>query len=237
MDKFTLKQLAKFANVANVVIVGVLHNGLALVGLVSLLVMISQGGALFFPDATARNSAPAFGTIRYDGISLFEPAEDVSNPRQKALATYLSRKYKVSIDATEQLVGAAHDVGGKTGVDPLLILAVMAIESRFNPIAESVVGAKGLMQVIPKYHQDKLEPQGGEDAVLDPMTNITVGARILKEYIRRTGSVESALQYYAGALDDSSSQYAQKVMAEYQRLQATAPRAPHPAPFKTAAIG
>lgn len=234
MDKTTLKQFAKSANIA---IVAALHNGLALVGLVSLLVMFSQGGPLLFPDAAARNSAPAFGTIRYDGISLFEPADEVSNPRQKALATYLSRKYKVSIDATEQLVGAAHEVGGKTGVDPLLILAVMAIESRFNPIAESVVGAKGLMQVIPKYHQDKLEAHGGEDAVLDPMTNITVGARILKEYIRRTGSVESALQYYAGALDDSSSQYAQKVMAEYQRLQATAPRAPQPTPFKTAAIG
>jgi hypothetical protein len=72
------------------------------------------------------------------------------------------------------------------------------------------------------------------------MTNITVGSRILKEYIRRTGSVESALQYYAGALDDTSSQYAQKVMAEYQRLQVTAQRAPQPllhAPLKTASVG
>jgi hypothetical protein len=72
------------------------------------------------------------------------------------------------------------------------------------------------------------------------MTNITVGSRILKEYIRRTGSVESALQYYAGALDDTSSQYAQKVMAEYQRLQSTAQRAPQPVPstpLKTAAVG
>ena len=235
MDITTLKQLVKSANGA---FVAALHNGLALVGLVSLLIIISQGGSLF-PDAKARNSAPAFGTIRYDGISLFEPAEDVSNPRQKALATYLSRKYKVAIDATEQLVGAAHEAGAKTGVDPLLILAVMAIESRFNPIAESVVGAKGLMQVIPKYHQDKLEAHGGEDAVLEPMTNIMVGSRILKEYIRRMGSVESALQYYAGALDDTSSQYAQKVMAEYQRLQATAQRAQQPpqaAPLKTAAI-
>ncbi len=236
MDKATLKRLAKSANSA---IVATLHNGLALFGLVSLLVIISQGGALLLPDAKMRNGAPTFGTIRYDTISLFEPSDEASNPRQKAVATYLSRKYKVSIDATEQLVGAAHDVGGKTGVDPLLILAVMAIESRFNPIAESVVGAKGLMQVIPKYHQDKLEAHGGEEAVLDPMTNITVGARILKEYIRRTGSVESALQYYAGALDDSSSQYARKVMAEYQRLQATVQRMPQPqtVPFKTAGLG
>ncbi len=236
MDKNMLKQLAKSSRGR---VVATLHNGLAFIGLVSLLIVVSQGGKLL-PDAKTLNSAPAFGTIRYDGISLFEPADEVRNPRQKALATYLSRKYKVSTDATEQLVGAAHEVGGKTGVDPLLILAVMAIESRFNPIAESVVGAKGLMQVIPRFHQDKLEAHGGEEAVLDPMTNITVGSRILKEYIRRTGNVESALQYYAGALDDTSSQYAQKVMAEYQRLQAAAQRAPQPAPappLKTASVG
>lgn len=236
MDTTTLKQLAKSANG---VIVVALHNGLALVGLASLLIISIQGANLF-PDSKARNSAAAFGIIRYDGISLFEPADELSNPRQKALATYLSRKYKVAIDATEQLVSAAHEAGGKTEVDPLLILAVMAIESRLNPIAESVVGAKGLMQVMPKYHRDKLEAHGGKDAVLDPMTNIMVGSRILREYIRRTGSVESGLQYYAGALDDTSGQYAQKVMAEYQRLRAAAQRAaqqPPVAPLKTAAIG
>jgi soluble lytic murein transglycosylase-like protein len=95
----------------------------------------------------------------------------------------------------------------------------MAIESRFNPIAESWVGAKGLMQVVPRHHQDKLLEHGGEEAVLDPMTNILLGARILKEYIRRTGSLEAGLQFYNGALADPSSQYSQKVMAEKERLE------------------
>jgi len=36
------------------------------------------------------------------------------------------------------------------------------------------------MQVIPKYHLDKLLEHGGEEAVLDPMINIALGARILK---------------------------------------------------------
>jgi soluble lytic murein transglycosylase-like protein len=81
------------------------------------------------------------------------------------------------------------------------------------------MGAKGLMQVIPRHHQDKLGEHGGEGAVLDPTTNILLGARILKEYIRRTGSLEAGLQFYNGALADVSSQYAQKVMAEKERLQ------------------
>lgn len=75
------------------------------------------------------------------------------------------------------------------------------------------------MQVVPKHHQDKLSEHGGEDALLNPMVNIALGARILKEYIRRTGSLEAGLQYYNGALADPSSQYAQRVIAEKDRLQ------------------
>ena len=194
-----------------------LHNGLALVGLGALLMLAVQGGRLIPDQAAGR--ASAFGTIRYEGIALFGPSDESDNPRHRAIANYLSRKYRVASDATEQLVGAAFEAGHQIGIDPLLILAVMAIESKFNPIAESVMGAKGLMQVIPKHHQDKLEMHGGSEAVLEPMTNIQVGARILKEYIRRTGSLEAGLQQYAGALSDVSGQYAQKVIAEKERLQ------------------
>jgi soluble lytic murein transglycosylase-like protein len=132
----------------------------------------------------------------------------------------------VALDATEQLVGAAHEAGNQLGMDPLLILAVMAVESRFNPIAESVMGAKGLMQVIPKFHQDKLEEHGGEDSVFDPMTNILVGTRILKDAMRRGGGLMPGLQLYAGAFGDDAQQYAQKVIAEKERMQQTLKRSP-----------
>ena len=70
----------------------------------------------------------------------------------------------------------------------LVVLAVAATESGYNPIAESVVGAKGLMQVIPKFHPEKLAPQGGEVALFEPEVNIRVGAQILHEYLRRFGA-------------------------------------------------
>jgi soluble lytic murein transglycosylase-like protein len=150
---------------------------------------------------------------------LLDRADDADTQKYRALANYVSRKYRIAPDVTEQFVGAAYDAGRQVGLDPLLILAVMAVESRFNPVAESLMGAKGLMQVIPKHHLDKLLEHGGEDAVLDPMINIALGARILKEYVRRTGSLEAGLQFYNGALADPSSQYAQKVFAEKERLQ------------------
>jgi soluble lytic murein transglycosylase-like protein len=173
-------------------------------------------------------ASAVFGTIRHEGISLYGPAADAENPQYRTLAVYLSRRYKVALDATEQLVGAAHEAGSRLGMDPLLILAVMAVESRFNPIAESVMGAKGLMQVIPKFHQDKLDEHGGEESVLEPMTNILVGTRILKDAMRRGGGLMPGLQLYAGAFGDDGQQYAQKVMAEKERMQQTLKRAQVP---------
>ena len=96
----------------------------------------------------------------------------------------------------------------------------MAIESRYNPVAESVMGAKGLMQVIAKYHPEKLSDHGGEQALLEPEVNIMVGAQILREYYRRFRDVETTLQMYAGALDEPTSQYSNKVLAEKARLEA-----------------
>jgi soluble lytic murein transglycosylase-like protein len=202
-------------------IMAVLRNGLAAFGALAIITLLMGARPALEQAAKHGPASTAFGTIRYEGISLFEPSADADNPQHRAIALYLSRKYKVALDATEQLVGAAHEAGSQIGMDPLLILAVMAVESRFNPIAESVMGAKGLMQVIPKFHQDKLQDHGGAEAVLDPMTNIMVGTRILKDAIRRGGGVTPGLQLYAGAFGDDSNQYAQKVMAEKERLQQT----------------
>ena len=196
-----------------------LHNGLAVLGAVAAVALLMGARPVVDQSLPSGPASAAFGTIRHEGISLVVPAADNENPEYRTLAVYLARRYKVAQDATEQLVGAAHEAGSRTGLDPLLILAVMAVESRFNPIAESVMGAKGLMQVIPRFHQDKLSPLGGEDAVFDPMTNIMVGARILKDAVRRGGGLMPGLQLYAGAFSDDSQQYAQKVMAEKLRMQ------------------
>lgn len=133
---------------------------------------------------------------------------------------WLSRRYKVSAVAIEPALRAAEDSGRRFGVDPMLLVAMIAVESSFNPFAESQVGAQGLMQVIPRYHMDKIGKDAGKDALFDPERNVRVGAQVLQEGLRRYGSLQAALQYYGGALSDPGAAYANRVMTMRQRLTA-----------------
>ena len=201
--------------------------GLALIGAVAV------AGSMFLPselpaviphvaDATAEaHPASAGGT--HPGI-----IEAPHEPEQRALAEFIARRWRIAESAATNFVAIAYRAGKKYSVDPVLILSVMAIESRYNPVAESVVGAKGLMQIIPKYHLEKLLDHGGEEALLDPEVNIHVGAQILREYYRRLGDQEAALQMYAGAFDEPTSRYATKVFDERMRLEPVRQRARKP---------
>ena len=136
----------------------------------------------------------------------------------EAVANAVARRYRISLEATRELIGTAYREGKVIGVDPLLIIAVMAVESRFNPIAQSDGGAIGLMQVIPRFHADKFDLAHGK-SMLDPRTNIQLGARVLKDYIRRGGTDVAGLQLYNGASADAGNGYANKVLGERQRLR------------------
>lgn len=208
------------------------HGGLLVTGiLVVVLGVGSYNGAFDLPIGNAgAQDLPSMqtGPAQADPIEKVALASELSvaplRPDMSAVANYLARRYHVSGQAIKPLVLAAQSAGVRADLDPLLILAVMAIESRFNPFAESVVGAQGLMQVMPRYHQDKLEAEGaGKNALLlEPHMNIQVGAMILRESISRAGSLEAGLQQYAGAPSDPAAQYASKVMAEKLRLEQAA---------------
>jgi soluble lytic murein transglycosylase-like protein len=151
------------------------------------------------------------------------PAVAVNSRQQQFVTSWLSKRYRVAGDAANMLVSTAYSTAREIKLDPLLILAVMAIESGLNPFAESPVGAKGLMQVMAKVHHDKFAQVGGAEAALNPVANIRVGAQILKDYVTRSGSLEAGLKTYVGAgAFDSDSGYGSKVMAEYQRLKQVA---------------
>lgn len=144
-------------------------------------------------------------------------------PQQQRVTSWLAKRYRVAGDATNMLVSAAYLTADEIKLDPLLILAVMAIESRFNPFAESPVGAQGLMQVMSKIHHEKFQDLGGIKAALNPVANIKVGSLILKDYVTRGGSVEAGLKLYVGAAAfENDSGYGAKVLAEHRRLKEVA---------------
>lgn len=175
--------------------------------------------------AVANPSVQLVAARGADAVEIANSDDKASRPtrQQKYVTDWLSRRYRVAGDAANMLVSTAYSTAHEIKLDPLLILAVMAIESGLNPFAESPMGAQGLMQVMSKVHSDKFEEVGGSQAALNPVANIRVGALILKDYVKRTGSVEGALKSYvgAGAADDDSG-YGSKVLTEYKRLKQVA---------------
>jgi soluble lytic murein transglycosylase-like protein len=221
----------KFVLNAASLVIHFAHGGLLMTGLLmTILIAGYANGALdaYLPVRNAYAEAVQEPAAEVEDDAVEETAAVVKvseepplRPEMRTVAAYLGRKYRVARVAIEPVVSAAQAAGSKVGLDPLLIIAVAAVESSFNPFAESAVGAQGLMQVVPRFHKDKLPKQGAaSEALLDPHTNIHVGARVLKEAIARAGSLEAGLQQYAGAPADADSQYAAKVMAEKHRLEA-----------------
>ena len=202
-----------------------LHLDAAMVGLV--LVFFITGAVANNIDAF-RSMAPSIPSLSVSAGAL-APRKDTERttqtltPAMKAALDYVVQRYRVSAEALLPVFEAAQSIGPKRHLDPLLLIAVISVESRFNPFSQSPMGAQGLMQIIPRYHQDKLFDAAAEKPFLDPVTNVTIGAQILQESIRRQGGLAAGLQYYAGALDDDEQAYANKVLAEKLRLE-QAPR-------------
>ena len=149
---------------------------------------------------------------------------------QQNIARFIATRYRVGVDATSEFVYHAYRAARDIKVDPMLVLAVMSVESSFNPKAQSTAGAQGLMQVLTRVHADKFRPFGGIPAAFDPVANIRVGSAILKEYINREGSVEGALKSYVGAaLAEHDGGYGVKVLNARERIAAAAAGRPIPA--------
>lgn len=235
-EKFTLG-LRSFATVITKGVFEITHSSFALIGLTVIFVIITLTAR---PELRQLGEVKLFSWLQTRQVvessleTSLESEPDAidrataSNPKdlpkqQAAVAFWLSKKYRVAPEPVSALVAEAYKLSARTKLDPTLILAVMAIESGFNPFAQSPVGAQGLMQVMTHVHRDKYASFGGKLAAFDPVTNLRVGVKVLQECIQRAGSMEGGLRYYVGAANiEDDGGYAGKVIAERARLQMVA---------------
>ena len=181
--------------------------------------VVQQAPAPVIATATTQQAVPALPAPRHQAELAFEG----TRRQQQAVTSWLSKRYRVAGGAADMLVSTAYATAKEIKLDPLLILAVMAIESGLNPFAESPVGAKGLMQVMADIHHAKFQAMGGPQMALNPTANIRVGSAILKDYVTRGGSVEAGLKSYVGAgAFDTDSGYGSRVLAELRKLKMVA---------------
>ncbi len=216
------------------------HNSLALVGLASVAVLVFALGradirgqlevvALEWLQTRQEAREPAsddlIAAVAEPSAVARATATDLKHlTRQQAtLANWIARRYKVAPEPIAALVQEAWAMGTRAGLDPTLILAIMAVESSFNPFAQSAVGAQGLMQVLTRVHDDKYQAFGGNRAAFDPISNLRVGVQVLKECISRAGSLQEGLKRYVGAaLIEGDGGYVGRVISEQTHMRSVA---------------
>ncbi|MCC7098765.1 MAG: lytic transglycosylase domain-containing protein [Rubrivivax sp.] len=216
------------------------HNTLALLGLAVVAVLVFGAGRAELREQAevqalqwlqGRQEARALGAgdllagvAEQDAVNRATAVDPRELTReQAAVAQWISRRYRVAPEPIGRLVQEAWTIGQRARLDPTLILAIMAIESSFNPFAQSSVGAQGLMQVMTRVHDDKYEAFGGVHAAFDPVSNLRVGVQVLKDCIARAGTLYDGLRYYVGAAGlGSDGGYAGRVIGEQANLRAVA---------------
>ena len=125
--------------------------------------------------------------------------------------TAMSHKLKRYVKDPEErlyILRNVHREAKRAGLEPEIVLAVIQIESAFNPYAVSVVGAQGMMQVMPFWKKEIGRPN---DNLINMETNLRYGCTILKHYLdREKGKLAPALARYNGSY--GSTKYSRKVM-------------------------
>jgi hypothetical protein len=167
-----------------------------------------------------------------DVVLASPPSSDPTDPSRYAkvreiLLSQIPAGSKARRARMARIIDSAIKEAIRQGADPLLALSVIQNESGFNPSAESAVGARGLMQIMPETGRGL--GVRDSDQLWDVQTNLRAGIRFLKS-LCSTFSVKSAVAAYnagAGAVHKyggvppyrETQGYVKNVLAYYAKLQ------------------
>ena len=150
------------------------------------------------PPAGIRLKLHGIEDLRIDRQESVPDADSSTDELKKQAQTrYLATKFKKQEATVRKYVDLAWaEASKRERLDPELLIAIIQKESAFRPKVQNRYGAQGLMQVVRRWHRDKLHPS---ESLFDPEVNIRVGADVLEEYLAQAGgNMDSALRKYSG---------------------------------------
>ena len=132
-------------------------------------------------------------------------------------------KHKVPIDTALKIEKSVRVWSDHFGIDENLVLAVIKTESTFRKNAIGTKNDSGLMQVVPKWHPEKIATAKdviGDANLLNIQTNIFIGTWVLSDCLYKHGNETKALLCYNGSLGKRTD-YAKKVLKFKRKIEET----------------
>lgn len=171
-----------------------MSNGRCIFGLALLLTVLASA-----PGWTQTTPDPELREALRNAANAADSFEDRFDA--EVWLTDMSRRLERQVPDTEQrmrILTRVHYEAARAGLEPELVLAVIEVESNFDPYAVSVAGALGLMQVMPFWINEIGRP---DDNLIRVETNLRYGCTILKFYLdKEKGDLRRALGRYNGSL-------------------------------------
>lgn len=143
------------------------------------------------------------------------PRETTFIPALTDIVAALCAQFRVTPADSLKIAQAVLTEANRYSMSPVLLLSVMAVESGFDRRAVSVVGARGLMQILPAAHPRTFTDIKELD---DPATNVRIGSAILRDYLDAAdGNLDAALLRYSGG----GKGYARRVALHMRRFNSS----------------
>lgn len=190
------------------------------------------------PDVASRIGAvhaatePTVGTALEPRQELIQEQVSPEHVEAHVRAQVAQRMPAAAIATHRKVATTVLTESTRAGVDPLLVVAIIHVESSFNPRARSRAGALGLMQVRVRTFREQLHWPGARRAdALDPHTNVQAGVRYLGRLLDMFGTTDLALMAYnagpgriqrllaQGSIPSRIREYSRKVEDELGRIR------------------
>ncbi len=123
---------------------------------------------------------------------------------------------RLSREVAEELAHSMIVASQENRIPINLMIGLMKVESGFDQYAISNAGALGFMQVMPRWHYDKIG-KAEDKNIYSPATNVKVGSTVLRDCMNKFKQVDNALQCYNGSNNDPTKKYANKVFGAVPR--------------------